>query len=120
MKKIITSILLALLPLVARAYDAYIDGIYYNFSGDEATVTSYDMGAVVVIPATVTYYSTTYSVTSIGDSAFECCSSLTSVTIPNSVTSIGNSAFAQCSSLTSVTIPNSVTSIGNSAFAQCI
>ena len=40
-------------------------------------------------------------------------------TIPNSVTSIGNSAFYNCSSLTSITIPNSVTSIGNLAFRNC-
>ena len=60
-----------------------------------------------------------HSVTSIGDSAFYECSSLTSVTIPNSVTSIGNSAFYRCSALTSVTIPNSVTSIGNYVFYAC-
>ena len=42
-----------------------------------------------------------------------------STTIPNSVTSIGESAFRGCSSLTSVTIPNSVTSIGKSAFKLC-
>ena len=59
------------------------------------------------------------SVTSIGNSAFSDCSSLTSITIPNSVTSIGGSAFKDCSSLTSVTIPNSVTSIGGSAFKDC-
>ena len=58
-------------------------------------------------------------VTSIGDSAFCNCTSLTSVTIPNSVTSIGEFAFRGCSSLTSVTIPNSVTSIGDGAFASC-
>ena len=59
------------------------------------------------------------SVTSIGDSAFEGCSGLTSVFIPNSVTSIGNSAFVGCSGLTSVVIPNSVTSIGGGAFYNC-
>ena len=59
------------------------------------------------------------SVTSIGDSAFEDCSSLQSVTIPNSVTRIGDNAFNDCKSLQSVTIPDSVTSIGDSAFVYC-
>ena len=78
-----------------------------------------DISGSVVIPSTVTYNGTTYSVTSIGSGAFFYCSSLTSVTIPNSVTSIGSSAFSYCSGLTSVSIPNSVTSIGGSAFLSC-
>ena len=59
------------------------------------------------------------SVTSIGDRAFEYCSSLTSITIPNGVTSIGYRAFFQCGSLTSITIPDSVRIIENWAFAGC-
>ncbi len=58
-------------------------------------------------------------VTSIGDSAFFDCTSLTRVTIPDSVTSIGNNAFRGCTSLTRVTIPDSVTSIGEEAFFSC-
>ena len=58
-------------------------------------------------------------VTSIGESAFYVCTSLTSVTIPDSVTSIGYKAFGSCESLTSVTIPDSVTRIGEYAFYDC-
>jgi len=58
-------------------------------------------------------------VTSIGYSAFENCTRLTSVTIPNNVTNIGIHAFSGCTGLTSVTIPNSVTSIGTGAFSGC-
>ena len=43
-------------------------------------------------------------VTSIGDRAFGCCSSLTSIHIPSSVASIGNSAFWRCSSLSSIIV----------------
>ena len=59
------------------------------------------------------------SVTSIGWYAFEGCSGLTSITIPDSVTSIGLNAFYNCSGLTSVTIGNGVTSIGDQAFYNC-
>ena len=53
------------------------------------------------------------------DGAFNCCSALAEVVIPNSVTSIGNSAFANCSALSNIAIPDSVTSIGNYAFSSC-
>ena len=59
------------------------------------------------------------SVTSIGESAFDYCHRLASITIPDSVTSIGDWAFNGCSSLASITIPDSVTSIGESAFLYC-
>ena len=59
------------------------------------------------------------SVTSIDQGVFAGCSALKNVTIPNSVTSIGYNAFYNCRKFTSVTIPASVTSIGNNAFQGC-
>ena len=59
------------------------------------------------------------SVTSIGDGAFSDCRSLSNIDIPDSVTSIGNSAFFDCLSLSKIVIPNSVTSIGDRAFSYC-
>ena len=58
-------------------------------------------------------------VTSIGNKAFDSCSSLTSITISNSVTSIKAATFYGCTSLTSITIPDGVTSIGYATFTGC-
>ena len=61
-------------------------------------------------------------ITSIGDSAFSFCSSVTSIEIPSSVTSIGYRAFSGCSSLTSITFGDNpqLISIGDRAFYGCI
>ena len=59
------------------------------------------------------------SVTSIGDSAFSCCRSLSEIVIPSSVTSIGDRAFSSCDSLSEIVIPSSVTNIGDWAFSGC-
>ena len=64
-------------------------------------------------------YSVKPGTLTIAGRAFNYCTGLTSVTIPDSVTSIGYGAFSCCDGLTSVTIPDSVTSIGNSAFFDC-
>ena len=58
-------------------------------------------------------------VTSISNSAFDDCYSLSSITIPNGVTSIGNYAFSDCHNLSSITISDGVTSIGMSTFQNC-
>ena len=92
-------------------YFATIDGVLFR-KADKALIS---------YPASIS--SSTYTIpqgiTSIGDSAFYYCDSLTSVSIPDSVTAIGDSAFFWCSSPTSVSIPDSVTAIGNRAFYYC-
>ena len=85
----------------------------------EISKASTDLKGSVEIPPQIELEGKTYDVTSIGEYAFDGCSSITSITIPNSVTSIGDKAFKNCILLTSVTIPNSVTSIGESAFSNC-
>ena len=59
-------------------------------------------------------------VISIGNDAFNCCSALMSITIPDSVSSIGKHAFSGCESLMNITIPDSVISINRRAFNYCI
>ena len=106
------------------AYTHHGKTLYYDIISDSTVEVMYYnnidyVSGDVVIPSTVTYNGTTYSVTSIGDYAFYDCSGLTSVTIPTGVTSIGEGAFSGCISLTSVSIPSNITSIENGAFAYC-
>lgn len=52
--------------------------------------------------------------------AFEECTKLESIELPNTVTYIGDEAFKSCTSLTSITMPNSLTTIEYNAFGNCI
>lgn len=88
-----------------------------NEDGESYSVTDCDTSASgeIVIPSTYKGL----PVTSIGDYAFQNCTNITSITIPDSVTSIGDLAFEYCSYLVDIRIPDSVTSIGSGAFYNC-
>lgn len=95
-------------------------GIKYNVLTEIDTAGSVEVisngySGAVVIPATVDNGGVTYAVTKIGNTAFQGCTLLTSVTIPDTVNEIGNSAFVQ-TGLTSFHIPVGVTVINTAAF----
>ena len=85
-------------------------GVKYTADGLKLISAPHDITAYIIKKGTQV----------IGKSAFDGCSSLQSITIPNSVTSIGDYAFFWCSSLQSITIPNSVISIGDGTFFKCL
>ena len=76
-------------------------------------------GGAVTIPASASDGTTAYAVAEIGSNAFEGCTGLTSVTLPNSITKIGSNAFDRCSNLVSINFPPSLTVIGYAAFLRC-
>ena len=125
------------------AYDAYIDGIYYNLhkSAKTAEVTnltgSYDAksySGVVVIPSTITYNAQTYSVTTIGDDAFYGCSGLTKTNYTGTIADwceikfgmfyanpmyYSKNFFINDVEVKDLVIPEGVKQIGYGAFSNC-
>ena len=123
--RILTLIMSLFVATIAFAYNARVDDIYYNLDKENKTaeVTYRDYGynsyrGNIVIPNSISYDGTIYSVTLIGNEAFYKCSSLSSVTIPNSVTSIGSLAFA-LSGIASVTLGSGISSIPTDVFYEC-
>lgn len=92
-----------------------ISGVYTIDTGTK-TIASYAFESC----SSLTNIIIPEGVTSIGEGAFNDCSGLTNMIIPDGVTNIGGGTFYACSSLTSIVIPDSVTSIGVSAFSNCI
>ena len=130
-KSLLCFLILLMMPLASTAYDFEVGGIYYKFTDNSSVAVTYEVeptwdsdypapySGTITIPSTVNYNDKSYTVTSIGDSAFWFCSGLTSIDIPEGVTSIGDFTFGDCSGLTSITIPEGVTSIGEYAFGGC-
>ncbi len=103
------------------AHDFEVDGIYYNieeadifdrykqvvavtFKGDSFDEYTNEYTGNVVIPDSVSYLGTTYSVTGIGAEAFRKCVNMTSITIPNSVDAINITAFWDCRGLAEIVV----------------
>ncbi|MBO6190232.1 MAG: leucine-rich repeat protein [Alloprevotella sp.] len=117
-----------IMPVLYLVNNRYTDGtLTYIFSSTrpgeamlskpltsvQKTLTS------VAIPAAVMLDGQRYPVTSINTEAFQGCTALESVSIPNSVTEIKDRVFGGCSSLKSIFIPASVANIGERLLAGC-
>ena len=104
-----------------------IDDICYNLNTETKTAevtykNDRSYTGAITIPSSVPYNSKTYTVTTIGEFAFEQCA-ITSVDIPNSVRTIKREAFGSCggmTGLTDLTIDNAIDSIGQDAFSCSI
>ena len=122
--KQILSALLALLMLFgalpatvfAAGQTNPLDYLTYRITDGEVTITDCDtsISGELTIPETIEGY----PVTGIGEWAFENCTDLTNVKIPDSVISICYAAFNDCTGLTNITIGKGVTSIYACAFAN--
>lgn len=123
MKKIFLLLWFVLLGLSkVQAYQFEKNGIYYDIVNGKAVVVS--GGSVmysgdVVIPETVEFGGQHYVVDSIGEWAFNACSGLMSVKLPEKLRVIGRLAFVDCYGLTSISFPASLKVIGDGAFENC-
>ena len=109
--------LFTVLEISSFAEDDILSYLTYKIVDGKVMITDCDesISGDVVIPDTIEGY----PVTIIGAAAFNNCTEITSVTIPDSVTLIGDWVFAACTGLTSVTIPDSVEAISYRAFSNC-
>ena len=107
----------AMEDMVAGTGAVTADGLEYKaLENGTLEITKYTGSATeVIIPAAIEEK----SVTSIGDKAFENCSAVTGITLPDSVTNIGEGAFAYCGALKSMKVPTGVTEIKDAVFFEC-
>lgn len=110
-----------------------VDGINYTTSGNKATIAKYTIIKAtattpadtlfykgdIVIPETINYEGTAYTVVATAANSFLDCRDLTSVTLPSSCVTIARNTFKGCSKLTVSPIPATATSVGTGVFNGC-
>ena len=94
----------------------YTDGYYtYTVQNDEVEIIKVDtsISGKIEVPSVLG----NYSVTSIGDYAFEFCVDITEITIPETVVSIGIWAFKDCNKLENIIMHDNLKILGANAFS---
>ena len=133
MKKFVCLLLVLMaLALNVNAYDAIIDGMYFNLNEEDLTATithkggSYGYsdgmnsytGTEVVVPKTVVFVGKTYNVVAVNSYAFYMCPNLTRVVLHDGILSIGSYAFNRSTSLIDIVIPIAIENVGEGAFGE--
>lgn len=97
------------------AYDFEVDGIRYNIvsiNNLTCEVVPNSYSGNIYIPTYVQYNGRKLKVVGIGENAFNGCSSISSVILPDQLEYIKNKAFKGCSSLKELRIPKTLKEIG--------
>jgi hypothetical protein len=124
MKKIVLELLLFFVVNIAFSQTQFTkDALTYEIiSENQVKVIGCQISATTVnIPESVSpeNSSINYTVTTIGNLAFDNCVYITNITIPNTITKIEKNAFKRCKGLSSITLPNTITSIDSNTFHSC-
>lgn len=123
MKSKFTTLAAALFAVCAVFADRVTIGEHtwkFIVSGEAAIITGVTPATgALEIPGVIVVGDNEYTVTGIGDTAFEDSDRLRSVSLPTNLVCIGAYAFADCTALTGMVIPRSVTNVGERAFAGC-
>lgn len=102
----------------AAEAEEFVEGLYtYTVTNGEATIVDVEDGIAgeVIIPENLG----NYTVTSIGESAFEREAKISSVVIPDTVKTIDNYAFYGCFGIINIEFGNGLETIGTAAFKNC-
>ncbi len=119
--KFMLALLCLLISPWLSAVNVTVNDITYSLAND--TVTIYDCPTdyvgTVAIPPTIEYENQPYVVGYVGNSAFQNCKHIESISLPESIVGIGYGAFDACTSLTSINIPDGVKEIMYDTFEDC-
>ena len=123
MKRVLTLLsLTSLIVLAVHGETIDVDSLRYTLNSDgTATLTTclYTKTPEIVIPSTVSDGTQDYTVTKIGQNAFDGRRFITSVTFPETLEYMDYCSFRYCSGLTAVNIPASLKELSSSNFSQC-
>lgn len=122
LKLLIAIVAVLVAPRVASAQWFESGGIVYGITSEQTVevLPNYYLhntpySGTIVIPQTVTYDDTTYTVTALAEAAFESCTTVTSLTLPPTIRSIGSHCFYNCT-FTTLQLPDSLRCIDDHAF----